>query len=343
MFSIRSQHFSKMSTAYASRFEAVFLCSHPKGPKMTQAAAAKYMQKSKQFVSKWVNRFKEVKNVDDFPNRGSVGAMSEKDEKMICDLFLKNPTLTLREGASKLSKKGLDISYGTVRRHLIANNLKFRSTLQKPMLSEKHVQKRLEWARENLDRDWGNVIFTDESSFWAFPIIRYAWTTPTNKLLQRTVKHPVKVHVWGCFSEKGFGKLHVFTDNLNSVKMNLIYKKALLPTAKNWYKKKSDNWILQEDNDPKHRSKACRLWKDQNGVVTLDWPSQSPDANPIENVWAQMKMKLGKNRPHNLKQLVRWIHKIWRSFSEEYAQNLVQSMPRRCQAIIDAEGDWTCC
>lgn len=139
---MRSQHFSKMSTAYASRFEAVFLCLHPKGPKMTQAAAAKYMQKSKQFVSKWVNRFKEVKNVDDFPNRGSVGVVTEKQEKLICALFSKNPTLTLREGASKLSQKGLNISHGTIRNHLIANSVKYRSTLQKPMLSEKHVQKR---------------------------------------------------------------------------------------------------------------------------------------------------------------------------------------------------------
>lgn len=70
--------------------------------------------------------------------------MSEKDEKVIYDLFSKNPTLTLGEGALKLSKKGLNISYGTIRRHLIANNLKFRSTLKKPMLSEKHVDKRLE-------------------------------------------------------------------------------------------------------------------------------------------------------------------------------------------------------
>ncbi|XP_018398950.1 PREDICTED: uncharacterized protein LOC108776745 [Cyphomyrmex costatus] len=154
-----------MGTVYASRFEAVFLCLHPKGPQMTQTAAAKYMQKSKQFVSKWVKRYKEVKNVDDYPNRGSVGVVSEKDEKVICTLFSKNPTLSLREGAQELSKKGLIISHETIRKYLHTNSLKFRGTLQKPMLSEKHVEKRLEWAREHLDRDWDNVVFTDELSF----------------------------------------------------------------------------------------------------------------------------------------------------------------------------------
>ena len=51
-----------MSAAYVSRYEAVFLCSHPKGPKMSYGAAAKYMKKSKAFVSKWVKRYSEVKN-----------------------------------------------------------------------------------------------------------------------------------------------------------------------------------------------------------------------------------------------------------------------------------------
>lgn len=64
-----------MSAAYASRYEAVFLCTHPKGPKMFHAAAAKYMRKSKSFVSKWVKRYKETKTVDDLPERGSIGSV----------------------------------------------------------------------------------------------------------------------------------------------------------------------------------------------------------------------------------------------------------------------------
>jgi len=40
-----------MSAAYASRYEAMFLCLYPKGPKMSYRAAAKYMKKSNTFVS----------------------------------------------------------------------------------------------------------------------------------------------------------------------------------------------------------------------------------------------------------------------------------------------------
>jgi len=146
------------------------------------------------------------------------------------------------------------------------------------------------------------------------------------------------VHVWGCFSKQGFGTLHIFTQNLNAAKMLQIYERALLPSAQRWFSSKNENWLLQEDNDPKHRSRLCTAWKQENDVDVLDWPSQSPDTNPIENVWALMKFKLREKKIWTTKQLTRL---IWRSLSEDYALKLVESMPRRCQSIIDNGGDWT--
>ena len=113
------------------------------------------------------------------------------------------------------------------------------------------MEKRLTWAKKNLDRDWDNVIFTDESSFWAWPFLLKAWSTKSNRILQRTVKHSVKVHVWGCFSKRGFGCLFLFTDNLNAEKMRTIYQKCLLKSAEKFFDSDKTNWVLQEDNDPK--------------------------------------------------------------------------------------------
>jgi len=133
---------------------------------MSYGAAAKYMKKSKAFVCKWVKRYSEVKNVDDLPDRGSVQKTTKKEDKMILRLFEKNPCLSLRGGQAVLFKKGLKISCDTIRRRLLAHKVKFRSTITKPLLSEKHVEKRLAWAKENLNRYWDNVIFSDEASFW---------------------------------------------------------------------------------------------------------------------------------------------------------------------------------
>ena len=55
------------------------------------------------------------------------------------------------------------------------------------------------------------------------------------------------------------------------------------------------------DNDPKHTSKVVAKWLKDNKVKLLEWPSQTPDLNPIENVWAELKFCA--RRPTNLTQL----------------------------------------
>ncbi len=67
----------------------------------------------------------------------------------------------------------------------------------------------------------------------------------------------------------------------------------------------------------------------------------SPDQNCIENVWYLLKVRVDAHQPKNIKQLRRAIHKEWGLLSEEYAQKLVESMPRHVQALIDTNGDYT--
>ncbi|KAG6452269.1 hypothetical protein O3G_MSEX007545 [Manduca sexta] len=330
-----------MSVKYLKRYEAVFLVYHSKGPKLTYKSAAKHIKKSESFVKKWVKRFSEVGNVDDLPERGSSRVTTEQEDRAIIRLFQNTPGLSLRTAQLKLRKKGIDISLNTIRSRMSENDISFRSTLKKPLLSEKHVEKRLNWAKENLDRDWSNVIFTDESSFWAWSSLSKAWTSKHNRLLQRTVKHPVKVNVWGCFCQSGFGCLFVFTGILNAERMCKIYQKCLMRSAKKFFGSDTTTWVLQEDNDPKHRSKLCSEWKRQNNIITMAWPAMSPDANPIENVWSYIKMQLRGRPVFTEKQLRYQIRKIWRSLPSEYAENLVKSMNKRCEAIINNNGDWT--
>lgn len=77
---------------------------------MSYGAAAKYMKKSKTFVSKWMKRYSEVKNVDGLPDRGSVRKTTKKEDRMILQAFEKNPRLSLSDGQAILRETGLNVS-----------------------------------------------------------------------------------------------------------------------------------------------------------------------------------------------------------------------------------------
>ena len=108
---------------------------------------------------------------------------------------------------------------------------------------------------------------------------------------------------------------------MNAQKMLQIYERGLLRSATKMFGADTADWILQEDDDPKHRCRLCTAWKTENGITTLDWPSQSPDANPIENVWIVLKRKLAGKRVFTLKQLSQKIRKIWQELPTDYAKN----------------------
>ena len=224
----------------------------------------------------WVERHRDTKTVDDLPRQGETRATSSKEDKMIVALFKRNPTHRLREAKAKLAEKGLNVSINTIRRRLAEAKVQYRPTRQKPLLSEVHMEKHLAWATENVDRDCSNVLFSDEASFWAWVPIKRAWSATGERFPQRTVKHPIKIHVWGCFSLRGFGCLERFNENLSAQKMLQFYEHRLLRSAEKIVGANNKDWILQGDNDPKHRNHLCTSWKAENGITTLDWPSQSP-------------------------------------------------------------------
>lgn len=153
-------------------------------------------------------------------------ASTSREDKTIIRLFKWNPTLTLHQARNQLREKNINVGINIIRHRLHESNVKHRSTIQKPLLTQKHATKRLAWAHENLSKDWDNEIFMDEIFFWVWLPIWRAWSVPSDRVIQRTVKHPLKIHVCGCFCKRGFSCLYLFTDNLNDEKMRYVYQKC---------------------------------------------------------------------------------------------------------------------
>lgn len=329
-----------MALPIHKRYEIVFLSLHPLGPKLSLTAVAKVVKCGKSTVKHWLDRWKESKDLTNLPVSGRSRATTPKQDKQIVTLANQDTFVTTHDIKHRLKKKRVSISHETIRRRLHEAGGKFGPPMSKPLLTEDHMKNRLKWAKDHLSTDWDQVIFSDETTIYLNQVKGRVWNLPGKKKVARTVKHPTKVNVWGCFSSRGFGRIFCFKENLNAKRMCNIYKRALLPTARDQFGPASTSWKLQEDNDPKHTSKLATKWKAENGVQKIDWPSMSPDINPIENVWHLLKMPLRKKKLRNYRSLVAAIHREWKALPVDLAGRLVQTMKNRISEVIENKGDF---
>lgn len=141
--------------------------------------------------------------------------------------------------------------------------------------------------------------------------------------------------IWGSFSYYGFGPIY----KIDAIMDQHVYLKILrditLPFAE---ENMPLRWVLMQDNDPKHTSKRTKQWFKMERIDVMEWPPQSPDLNPIENLWTDVKFTVSKAKPRNVQQLWEEVQSAWLSIPVERCQRLVNSMPRRCKSVLENKG-----
>ena len=104
--------------------------------------------------------------------------------------------------------------------------------------------------------------------------------------------------LWGCFSSAGIGKLVRIEGTMDGAKYRRIFDENLLESAINLNLGRIITF--QRNNDPKHKTSAPLEWLYKKKINVLEWPSQSPDMNPIEHSGRDMKIAVHRRSPSNL-------------------------------------------
>ena len=247
---------------------------------------------------------------------------------------------------------GLQLSERTIRRCIHKLKIKSYVSVQKPFLTRKHITARIKWAKKHkkwTPMQWSTVAFTDESTFtvqpvknhvrvWRMKSRRYSlkYVTPTFKSGYKTV------NVWAAFSIRGRTPLVRIDGRFNQYKYKEILQNHLLPFMHSKHGGK-DDFVLQEDNCGPHRAKSIAKYLQNEGVSRMNWPAQSPDLNPIENVWGLLKNRLRKlpKLPTNRDQLFEILQSEWNSLPDDYFASLADSMAARVRKVISCGGGST--
>jgi hypothetical protein len=246
----------------------------------------------------------------------------------------------------------LNVSTQTIRRTLKKAGLKAAVKKKKPFLSKSHQRRWLEFALEyqhwTLD-DWSRVIWSDETKINRLGSDgrSWVWKKPGSGLKQQHVSGTVKfgggsLMVWGCMTPQGVGYMCKIDGKMDGELYTSILQDELLETVE-FYGLDRANLIFQQDNDPKHTSHKASKWFKQNNINVLKWPAQSPDLNPIEHLWYHLKWQLNayEHPPAGMHELWERVQVEWDKIPKEVCRNLIESMPRRIEAVIKAKGAQT--
>lgn len=269
-----------------------------------------------------------------------------RDECVLLRESKKYPRMTSHALRLSLLETGIEISDSTVRKRLLEKGRPARRPKKKQLLTQAMKKKRYDWAKKHKHwtaEDWRKVIFSDESHFLVqgqrFQHVRRSHGEPVKpEHIQQSVKHPEKKMFWGCFSYHGVGPLQPVDGMMRSDQYIDILSRRLVPEMRKTFPLATG--IFQHDLAPCHTSKKVQTFFRQKKITVLDWPGNSPDLSPIENLWSIIKTKLRAKDCTTQQKLICAIIDAWYRDSTiaDHCQKLVDSMPKRIQQVLKNKG-----
>lgn len=300
-----------------------------------------------------VQRLLQMSGVQKNSKTGRPRKLSER-QKLYCVRKITSGGIQTASNVAKEleNEQGLKVHRTTISRALNESGLRSGEKKKKPALSKKNMKERLTFAKKYSNwttSDWKRVIFSDETKINRFNSDgrSWSWFREGETLQPRNVAQNVKhgggsIMIWGCICADGVGYMCKIDGRMDKDLYLSILKQDLQKTIE-YYNIDESEMIFQHDNDPKHKARMVQKWLSERDFTVLDWPAQSPDLNPIENLWAHLKRKLNsyETPPNGIFELWERVQDEWNRIESETCLKLIESMPHRLSEVIKAKGRWT--
>ena len=299
-------------------------------------------------VNDIVKKYKETGSTEPKKRSGRPKVLTKRDTRTLKRIIRTDRFSPLGDVTDKLNTS-LDttLHHNTIRSYLHDEGLGSYTARKKPHLTAKHRTDRLRWCKEkkNWTEEWKQVVWSDESRFALFQSDGQArvWRCPGEVYNKDCIQHTVKfgggsVMFWGCFGWHGVGPLVVVEGNMDSDEYINVLANHFIPWVDNY-----PNSIFQQDGASCHTSIYSAWWMRTHNIPILNWVAQSPDLNPIENLWNHLDYQVRKRKPlpKSKQELIGAVKEEWRKITIEKCHSLILSMPNRVKAVIKAKGGHT--
>ena len=299
------------------------------------------------------NILKKNKKSTTGTSKGRKSLLSTRKIAIIIRKFEEKEFLLASDAVKWLSVNfNIGVCDETIRRILKSHGIYSHKRIQKPALTKTHIKKRHNFANK-LSKwdffDFKKIIFSDESKFNLFGADSSprVWCRKEKRLSIDNVKAVKKfgggnLMVWGCITSHGVGKILKISNRMNSKDYCDVLRYGLFETLDMYNLKPSDTLFMQ-DNAACHTSAETKNWLKTNKIELFETPANSPDMNPIENVWDYLNKKVraikkGFNTSNELWDV---IESEWYKIPKKYISDLYFSMCNRIKTLKDAKGEPT--
>lgn len=331
-------------------------------------------------VRKWLQRHRSNQPLEAAVRTGRKHVFSEAAEQLALDMLTSGDGSSAEQVSKRLCTEGVitrSVTKATVisaaRRAAARQDEKLWVRRGQPPkgLTEATKQKRLAFALANMERDWGKVLNTDRKKFhFRYPgskVHPSEWQLGLASSSSGGVNqpnHPQCVNLYCGMSKYGVTAVHIVAGsskhktshtnkqgkpakNITTGEGREVLQNTLLPGGKLMFSQQGiSTWTLQQDNDPTHSCAAAEIEQynqaNASSVQLLKpWPPNSPDLNPIENLWAWVQQQVDKKGCSSFEEFKAAVIDTIAAVPKQHLVNLCDSMKKRLQAVVAAEGDLT--